>query len=62
MVKQFTKEECLKWFKNPNRNPRTDYKIKKESKHSIYKQLLSDCSKYMKKELKSESKSDSKSD
>jgi predicted adenine nucleotide alpha hydrolase (AANH) superfamily ATPase len=40
MVKQFTKEECLKWFKNPNRNPRTDYKIKKESKHSIYKQLL----------------------
>jgi len=52
MAKVFNKEECLKWFNNPNINPKTGHKINVNAKTGIFKDLQKQCSKYKVKPAK----------
>ena len=41
-----TKEDCLKWFQNPNKNPLTNRIIKTTGKFSIFHEIKNQCEKY----------------
>ncbi len=40
------KEDCLKWFKNPDKNPITNRSIKPTGPHSMYHKIKEECEKY----------------
>jgi len=40
------KEDCLKWFKNQDKNPITDRPIKRNGPHSMYHKIKEECEKY----------------
>ena len=52
MAKVFNKEDCLKWFNNPNINPKTGHKINVNAKTGIFKNLQKQCTKYKVKPAK----------
>lgn len=53
MNKDFTKEECLKWFKHKNINPRTGNKIKVNAISGFFNKLHKQCNKYKQKPISS---------
>ena len=55
MAKVFNKEDCLKWFNNPNINPKTGHKIIVNAKTGIFKNLQKQCNKYKIKPAKAKS-------
>ena len=55
MAKVFNKEDCLKWFQNPNINPKTGHKINVNAKSGIFKDLQKQCTKYKVKPIKEKS-------
>lgn len=55
MKKNFSKEDCLKWFQNTTINPQTNRKITTTAKTGIYKELQKQCEKYKQSEVKNKS-------
>ena len=55
MKKNFSKEDCLKWFQNTTINPQTNRKITTTAKTGIYKELQKRCEKYKQSEIKNKS-------
>ena len=57
MKKTFNKEDCLKWFKNPEVDPQTRRKLKLDAKNknSVINQLKTQCEKYKENKVKPKS-------
>jgi len=56
----FTKEECIKWEKDPGKNPRNNRKLKTDAKKGIYNQLVAICAILLKEEEKEDKEEDEK--